>query len=720
MACTALASFASSLARAPALARTASRSFVLAALVGTALDVAPCPLAAQGCQPAIEYGMNPSFQTWSSRAIVFADAFQRVRGMYYWSGGPQENAPLIPLGSGRLGEGWPDPAQLPAGQRYGSMLFGQMEGTVPDGRQKPYVVTWEGTGHVMLEGPYVVDHQNRTNQRVEVLIDPNLEGASALLSISWTATDPSDPVRNVHVWLPGMERGNRIFWPPFVTKLREMNAGHGPHTWRTLDWTRVNEHGRPPAAGGYVFDRAGVIRPSSPSQGTVRGVAVEYQVALCNLVGMNLHLQLPHRTKDMTSSDYVAFLREQMRIVRDGSPAIPGINGGRPFAGLDPALTVTVELSNEIWNPIFPVSRWMNLEALRKGIPFLYQVASEIQILFDAARAEFTGPDAARLRTYVGGFSGYPGFVEKILESLRPGTRVDAIGCAAYLGPREDHVDGWLAGSTETDCPNCPDVTELLEVAALRIESLRPQLRLHRKIADRWVNPDGSNAALELYEGGLHLRAHRRPWFEAGEAVQSDPRVFTLLADQYVPMLIEEGVELVNWYSFMSDQDAPTVDAHGVWNDMDEQLTLPVQRPYVHEGLPKAAVICLGPPLSDDCPRARAVPRSALANAPLLTSTPPVLGTTLRARVTPASETELVFMLVSSRAGGELPKLRGAGVDAGSGVVVVPLPSGPSATWEVRVPNDAALAGLGLTIRAALSGGAGVRLSNAVDLTLGR
>src|SRR5262245_63912028 len=110
------------------------RSFRAAAFTA-ALSLAPLAqlLAAQSpCAPAIEYGMNPSFQTWSSRAIVFADAFQRVKTMSYWNGGPTADAPLIPAGA--LGAGWPDPARLPNGQRYGSMLFGQMEGTVPDGR----------------------------------------------------------------------------------------------------------------------------------------------------------------------------------------------------------------------------------------------------------------------------------------------------------------------------------------------------------------------------------------------------------------------------------------------------------------------------------------------------------------------------------------------------------------------------------------------------------
>src|SRR6185503_14272143 len=339
----------------------------------------------------------------------------------------------IPLGSSRLGAGWPDPAQLTAGQRYGTMLFGSMEGTIPDGRTDPFVVTWHGAGHVRLEGVFVLGEQNRGANRVEVRVDPTRGTGNELLSISWTATSPSDPVRDVHVWLPGMERAGLVFWPPFLDKVRATNAGRGPTSWRTLDWTRVNEYGRPVARGGFVFDLAGVITPAAPSQGTLRGVATEYQVALCNALGMNLHFQLPHRTSALAEGDYVAFLTRQLVAIRDGSPGIPGLFGGRAFTGLDPSLTLTVELSNEIWNSAFPVNAWMSAEAGRKGISFREQVAGQIQLLFDVAEGVFAGgvfpgQNAPHLRTYVAGFAADPSYLAGVLSHLRPGTHVDAVG----------------------------------------------------------------------------------------------------------------------------------------------------------------------------------------------------------------------------------------------------------------------------------------------------
>jgi hypothetical protein len=703
-------------------ARTALRGLALALVALVAPPLASSPLSAQSrCRTALDYGLNPSFQTWSSRAIVFADALQRVREFSFWNNGPQGRAPLIPLDSGRVGAGWPDPARLSAGGRFGALLFGSMEGTVADGRAQPFVLTWKGAGEARLEGSFVIGERARTSRRVEVLVDPARGGGNGLLSVSWTATDTADPVRDVHVWLPGMESSGRIFWPPFVEKLRATNGGRGPHTWRTLDWTRMNEYGRPVSRGGFVFDRVGVITPASPSQGTMRGVAPEYQVALCNELGMNLHVQLPHRTNDLSENDYLEFLVQELVAIRDGSPGIPGLYGGRAFAGLDPARTVTVELSNEIWNASFPVNAWMGAEATRKGISFSAEVAGEIQLLFDTARAVFAGPDAPRLRTFVGGFAADPGYLRRVLAFLRPGTQIDSLGPAAYLGPRRADMDAWLAGSSGSSCPHCPDAIGLIANADAMVDVLRPLLAQHADSARNWTNPDGSHPALELYEGGLNLKSIGQPWAAAARAVQSDARLFDLFVDRYVPMLAQEGVELLNWYSFMSDQDSTTVDAFGLWNDMNQAVTLPMVQPYVNEGAPKAAVVCLGPPLVATCPSASASARRAPLNPNTFTASPPVLGEFLHLRVDLTASTNTAAFVAISLVPTSLPLPSGQSMlVAFTGADILPAHNGPIATWDERVPNDSRLAGILIVTQAVQIGGPRASFTNAMDLVLGR
>lgn len=699
------------------LSRAGARSFALAPLALLCLAAAP---RAQGCEYAFELGMNPSFHTFGTRAIVFADAFQRARSFHYWSNGnPAGDAPLIPLGQGRLGEGWPDPAGLAPGERYGAYLFSAMEGTIPDGRLQPFVVTWEGSGEARLEGPYVLGEQNRGSNRVEVFIDPARAGGNPALSISWSASDAADPLRALRVWLPGMENSGQMFWPPFIEKVRALNSGRGPHTWRTLDWTRVNEHGR---RNGFVFDLAGRITAASPSQGTPRGVATEYQVALCNLVGANLHLSVPHRTDDMTSGDYLRYLVQTLRTVRDGAPGVAGLFGGRDFEPLRPGLTLTLELSNEIWNSIFPVNAWMNAQAAASGIPFSEQVAQELQLAFDVADAVFAGSDAARLKKYVGGFAGDPNYLRRVLGFLRAGTRIDGVGCAAYLGPRRAEMDAWLAGSSSSACPNCPDAAGLLDSARNAVDTLRPLLQQHHDIAQSWTNPDGSSPALVLYEGGLNLKSADEPWAAAARELQTWPELFELFQGRYFPMLAQEKVALVNWYSFMSDQDAPTVDAYGVWNDIGQEIKLPVSRQYLDEGAPKAAVVCLGPPLAGACARASVTLRTASGNALSYTASAPVLGAVFRAEVdvTLTGHTSAFVAASLSPTSILLP----SGQTLLSGLAqaqFLGIEDGPIARWELCLPNDPALAGIEIATQAFhLGGGQPVALSNALDLVFGR
>ena len=690
----------------------------LGALLALTLAAAPAP--AQGCEFAFELGMNPSFHTFGSRAIVFADAFTRARSFSYWAAGnPNGDAPLIPLTSGRVGAGWPDPAALAAGQRYGAYLFSAMEGTIPDGQSAPFVVTWEGTGEVRLEGPYVLGEQNRTAQRVEVRIDPSVGGGNAALSVSWSATDALDPVRSIRVWLPGMEQANELFWPPFLDKVRALNAGRGPHTWRTLDWTRVNEYGR---RNGFVFDLDGRISAASPSQGTPRGIAPELQVALCNRLGLNLHYQVPHRTDDLTSGEYVRFLIETLRVIRDGAPGVPGLLGGRDFEPLRADLTVTLELSNEIWNGIFPVNAWMNARAAAEGITFAQKVAEEIQVVLDVAAAVFDGADAARLRTYVGGFAADPGYLRRVLSFLRPGTRVDGVGCAAYLGPRRAEMDAWLVGASGGSCPNCPDAAGLLDSARNAVDTLRPLLREHAAIAASWTNPDGSRPALVLYEGGLNLKSAGEPWAEEARKLQTWPELYELFQGRYFPMLAQEGVELVNWYSFMSDQDAPTVDAYGAWNDVAQTIKLPVAGPYRDEGAPKAAALCFGPPLRASCVRASATTRTAPGNVNSYTASVPVLGSVFHAEVQVWMTGSDSAFVAGSLLSTSIPLPRGQTLLTGIGQASFLAPErGPIAHWELCLPNDPALAGIALATQAFHLGGPnGIDLSNAIDLVFGR
>ena len=673
---------------------------------------------------ALEYGMNPSFATWSSRAIVFADAMARPREHVLYDGGSLGVAPAIPLGQGLLGEGWPDPSALGPGQSFGALLFGSMQGTIPDGTVEPYVIVWQGTGSCWLMGQHVTGEANRTGQRVEVFVDPSQGSPNATLSCHWDGPDPLDPVRDVHVYLPGMEGAAELFWPPYVEKARGINAGAGPVSWRTLDWSRVNEYGVQPVHGGFTFDLAGVIHPSSPSQGTFRGMCVEFMVAFCNALGADLHLTLPHRTDDLTDTEYESFLTDALTRVRDGSPGVPGVQGGLPFAGLHPELTVTVELSNEIWNAGFPVHAWMIQQAQANGVSDHQQVANEIARLFSVADQVFAGPNAPRLRTYVGGRLSNAAYVAGVLNALPAGTHVDAAGSAAYFRPRQQDIAAWLAGASGSDCPNCPTPEEVVASARLSIPAVGAQLEANRAAVEAYTNPDGSHPRFVLYEAGSNLHAGFQPWAGAANQANQLPEMFAAYVDDLVPELVDHGAELVHWYSFMTDFTPSGFAAYGCWNDMEQEITLPVTTPYVDDGAPKAAAIYRGPPLTLQAPAAQSVFRNAGSNPASLSVDPPVLGTIVTASVDLTTSGHGFAALLFSPGQATIPFTGGLYLLTfvpGTTLGVVPPRPGPLATFAFPVPNDVSYCGRELSVQAVHAGGLPqVALSNAQDLLFGR
>lgn len=554
-------------------------------------------------RPALAYGMNASVNRWSQRCIAFADAMARALEFTLLVDGQSmpQLCPVIPLGEQppRLGEGWPDTTQLDPGTKASARLFSGMAGTVPDGRVKPWVLTWEGSGSCSLSGPAVVGEAARTPQRVEVFVDPTAGDGDALLLWVIDSSSPSDPVRNAHVWLPGMEVEKPIFWPPFVEKLRAMNGGAGPDTWRALDWCAVNEYGNTEGAIPFDFDLAGRITPASPSQGHRRGVCPEFQVALCNELGSDLHFLVPHQADPISDEDYELFLRDQLLRIRDGSPAVPGVNGGQPFAGLHPSARLTLEYSNEIWNANFPVRNWLKVRAQANGLTFPQQAANEIARVFAIARDVFAGQDANRLRCYVGGTRADGTFLQDVLDGLPPGFRVDAVGPAGYFAPSPAQVQAWLQGATTELCPNCPSPVEVIDAARETIPILALQLREHRQIANTYANPDGSHPALELYEAGQSFVPGFQPWGPAAIQAQVLPEMYYAYVDELVPTFVAEGVDAVMWYSFLSDNQSygGVAGPFGHWDNMDQTITLPVPDVYVDEGAPKAAAVYRGPPL---------------------------------------------------------------------------------------------------------------------------
>lgn len=354
----------------------------------------------------------------------------------------------------------------------GTRVFSDVE--LPAG---DWVLTWDGAGQAALVGPAPTLAEalpGRSTYRVQ----PDQTSA---LFVNWTAG-----ASNVRLWLPFVE--GRGVYPNFVRMLRALQ----PVTLRTLDWTRTNEGWRDRSGDRSYF----VIPPA-------------VQVDIANRVGCGLHFQVPH--------------------------GAPGWWLAQTFGELSLLEgELTLEVSNEMWNPIFPVWRWLDAQPGR----VVDAAALEIDRVF--AVAEQIVPQA---RHFVGGQLGNPWWLATLLGLLR--SRVDACGPAAYAALR--------------DVPATPE----LAVAALRarVALMEADVRTHKAIADAF------GAELEVYEAGQH--------FPTGGLVaslaQREPGMGRLYME-ISAMLEREGAARVSWYSLMTSQDLPAPAPFGIFEGMGAPL----------------------------------------------------------------------------------------------------------------------------------------------------
>ena len=281
-------------------------------------------------------------------------------------------------------------------------------------------------------------------------------------------TNPADPIRDIQVVLPGLEKNlaSNPWNPSFLARWR------GVACLRFMDFMATNNSSIEnwedrPKPGDFTY--AG------------RGVPVEFLVDLSNRLRVDPWFCMPH----MATDDYIGRFAEY---VRDH---------------LDPGLKVHIEYSNEVWNRGFQQNAYAAREGLALG---LANVLSEAAWPYTAKRSlemfaffenVFGGRD--RLVRILPMQAGNLYMAGKILEFEEAWKQADAIAIAPYVGLNvagtPDKYTSLLADKVATW-----DAGRIL--ARLRNEALPATLanvRYFKKLA--WER----KLDLIAYEGGQHL-----------------------------------------------------------------------------------------------------------------------------------------------------------------------------------------------------------------------
>lgn len=136
-------------------------------------------------------------------------------------------------------------------------------------------------------------------------------------------------VKNLSLIRPGC-LSSQLFNPAFLASVKPFSV------IRFMDWLRTND--------SVIKTWADRKRPEELLQSGERGVCLEYCLELCNQVGADAWLCVPH----MADDDYVQKMAELVK------------------AKLKPELKVYVEYSNEVWNTQFSQTEWNHQRAVQE------------------------------------------------------------------------------------------------------------------------------------------------------------------------------------------------------------------------------------------------------------------------------------------------------------------------------------------------------------------
>lgn len=484
-------------------------------LLGCPADPLPQPPPGSG---APRMGVNLARATYYTPAWVFADAFRLSRWSerddYPWALDDPQGLGPPPLSASGYPQG------LGAEQAVETLCLRGVGGRYPAGT---WTLAFTGDGAVEL-GLDAARGRHEHDGQGQARVDFGVEPSDAGIRVRIVRSNPSDPVRDLRLWMPGVE--GQTFHPAFLESLAPFAV------IRFMDWGATN--------GSPVVGWDDRRRPDARTQAMHgSGVAYEWMLELANATGAEPWLCVPHLADD----DHVTRLA---RLVAER---------------LAPGRRVWIEYSNEVWNGGFEQARDVREQARAAGEPWPTRYARRAREVF----ALFAGELGERPRVrVVATHLANAETTAAILGQLQPG-EADALAVGLYVGGRLGR-EGWRQ-------------TRELEVeqvlAALRqdVERRRGQVRRARALAVE------AGLRLVAYEGGQHLAgvSAAAKQDEALNALFDAANRHAGMGDVYealYTMWEQEGGDLFCHYSHVY---RPT--QHGRWGLLEAQDDQPTRAP---------------------------------------------------------------------------------------------------------------------------------------------
>ncbi len=403
----------------------------------------------------------------------------------YWSG----ERSFMNLASGgewmsvRQGQGWTpfDLARLNAQGNIASLQPGENANAMlvpPESAYGPNAVRvrcrWRGTGAMQPGGE--VKNVTPGKNSFEFDWPGATDHKPKTVWITLTDTKAADPVTQIDCREATADE-KALFSPDFLKFLRDYKV------IRFLDWQGTN-------ANPLMVSWATRTRPETQFQSTDQGAAVEHMVALANQVGADPWFTMLWNGDE----DYV---RRFAEYVRDN---------------LDPSRKVYVELSNEVWNYVFPATKQAEQEGLEANLSphrfqaMLWRYAEKTAWMMKIWSEVFAAnPD--RLVRVIATQHVSAWAVEQLLSHGDTAEHVDALATAPYFG--HGVFEGAMAA--------VKDPVPLFAFLAADVGEAMLKAMENKKLADKY------GKRYIAYEAGQHIVSPTE--IETVAALNRDPRM---------------------------------------------------------------------------------------------------------------------------------------------------------------------------------------------------
>ena len=398
----------------------------------------------------------------------------------------------------------------------------------PAGR---YVCLYEGQGDIWFG--FDAKMVSIEPGRIELDVTPSPGGNGIFMKIM--RSEKGNHIRNIRVIMPGFETtyDTKPFNPLFLERLKPFKV------IRFMDWQKTNN--------SCVQSWSKRTRPTSYTQASVSGVAIEYLVDLCNELGADPWFCIPHQS----DSDYQDRFAQLVK--------------GR----LAPDRKVYVEYSNEVWNAMFKQYQWVEENGdFTLSHPEKYaQFAGQA---FNVWQREFVD-QSKRIIRVVSGQQVSPRIIQCAIDYLGP-EGMDAIATSAYFGlGKDDYEELRVLGSRAT----AVDVMRLV-IGNIKTQAI-PVIKKHARIASKY------NVDFLAYEAGPSICSSplgsSPPYLQALWDSQKSSDIYRAYRG-FLNACKEMDIKIFMAYSYITAQETK----YGSWGHL-EYLGQPITEAFKYRAL---------------------------------------------------------------------------------------------------------------------------------------